>query len=162
MGKMAGVMTAPKTPAGQLNEASLHGLLGYQLAQAAITTTAVFEALTQTKANIRPVEFTLLCLIIENPQVSSARLAKALAVTKPNITMWVDRLETRGLLARHESQSDKRATELRVTRTGKILAKRAQQALHEGEAAALWSLSSAEQAMLIELLHRVASCRTAA
>jgi DNA-binding MarR family transcriptional regulator len=150
----------PKTPAGKLNEASLHGLIGYQLAQAAITTTAVFDHLAGAADQVRPVEFTLLCLIAENPGVSSARLAKALAVTKPNITMWVDRLEARGLVARRPSQTDKRSTELKVTSAGQKLAKRVRLGLLEGEAMALHALSAAEKAMLIELLHRVASSRT--
>jgi DNA-binding MarR family transcriptional regulator len=149
----------PKTPAGKLDEARLHGLIGYQLAQAAITTTAVFDGLASTADQVRPVEFTLLCLIAENPSVSSARLAKALAVTKPNITMWVDRLEARGLVARRPSQTDKRSTELKVTSAGQKMAKRVRLGLLEGEAMALRALSAAEKAMLIELLHRVASSR---
>jgi DNA-binding MarR family transcriptional regulator len=149
----------PKTPAGRLNEASLHGLIGYQLAQAAITTTVVFDELARTTADVRPVEFTLLCLISENPKVSSARLAKALAVTKPNITMWIDRLEARGLVARRPSKTDKRATELKVTSAGSKLAKSVRQGLLAGEASALRTLSSAEKAILVELLHRVASSR---
>ncbi len=147
----------PKTPAGKLSEASLHGLVGYQLAQAAITTTAVFEQLAREAHSVRPVEFTLLCLIAENPHVSSARLAKALAVTKPNITMWVDRLEARGLVARRPSATDKRLIELKVTRAGSKLAKTVRQALLDGETQALRTLSAAEKAILIELLHRVAS-----
>jgi DNA-binding MarR family transcriptional regulator len=150
----------PKTPLGKLSEASLHGLVGYQLAQAAITTTAVFNRLTREENSVRPVEFTLLCLIAENPKVSSASLAKALAVTKPNITMWVDRLEARGWVARHPSLSDKRATELKITRAGNKLAKEVRLGLLEGEALAMRTLSSAEKSTLIELLHRVASCRS--
>jgi DNA-binding MarR family transcriptional regulator len=151
----------PKTPAGKLSEASLHGLVGYQLAQAAITTTAVFEQRAHEAHDVRPVEFTLLCLIAENPDVSSARLAKALAVTKPNITMWVDRLEARGLVARRPSDTDKRSIELKVTRVGGKLVKTVRQGLLDGETLALRSLSAAEKAMLLELLHRVASSRSA-
>lgn len=154
-------MQIPKTPAGKLNEASLHGLVGYQLAQAAITTTAVFEQLANEVQSVRPVEFTLLCLIAENPMVSSARLAKALAVTKPNITMWVDRLESRGLVARRQSDTDKRSIELKVTRAGSKLAKTVRQGLLHREAMALRTLSAAEKGILLELLHRVASSRSA-
>jgi DNA-binding MarR family transcriptional regulator len=150
---------APKTPAGKLNEASLHRLVGYQLAQAAITMTAVFDQRAREVADVRPVEFTLLCLIAENPDVSSARLAKALAVTKPNITMWVDRLEARGLVARRPSKTDKRSIELKTTNAGKKLAKSVGQGLLAGEAAALGTLSTQEHAMLIDLLYKVASNR---
>jgi DNA-binding MarR family transcriptional regulator len=150
---------APQTPLGKLREADLHHLLGYQLAQAAITTAAVFDQVARSKEDIRPVEFTLLNLIAENPNVSSARLAKALAVTKPNITMWVDRLESRGLVARSPSTTDKRSTDLDVTAAGAKLARRLRKNLLEGERVALHRLSEAEQVMLTELLHKVAGSR---
>src|SRR2546428_14046775 len=84
------------TPAGHLVEAQLHRVLGYQLAQAAIATTAVYTQAVGEPFGLRPVEFTILSLIDQNPGGSPAQLAKALAVTAPNITMWVDRLEAQG------------------------------------------------------------------
>ena len=51
------------TPAGRLVEASLHHVLGYQLAQATIVTDAVFAERVGTPFDLRPVEFTVLCLI---------------------------------------------------------------------------------------------------
>ena len=148
-----------ETPAGKLALAQLHQILGYQLAQAAITTTGVFAQEVGQAFDIRPVEYTLLTLIAENPLVSSAKLAKALAVTKPNITVWVDKLEARKLVQRRPSTSDKRATELRVTPSGAKLAAQATIRLLAAEQAQLNRLSAAERAMLIELLHKVSISR---
>jgi DNA-binding MarR family transcriptional regulator len=147
------------TPFGRLDEAGLHHILGYQVAQAAITTTQVFAERIGEVFELRPVEFTILTLIDENPGVSAKQLADALAVTPPNITMWIDKLERRGLVERERSTTDRRAQHIRVTAAGATLARQAVQRVIEGERAALAALSAAERAMLVELLHKVARCR---
>jgi DNA-binding MarR family transcriptional regulator len=145
-----------ETPGGHLVATGLRDVLGYQLAQAAVATTAVFAQQVGGPHDLRPVEYTLLQLIAENPGTSPVRLAQALAVTKPNITMWVDRLVGRGLVQRSPSASDKRAQELHTTRAGATLAQAATRALHGAEAQALRHLSAGERAILTELLHKVA------
>ena len=150
------------TPAGRLVEASLHLVLGYQLAQASIVTNAVFAGRIGASFDLRPVEYTVLSLIHENPNVSAARLAKALAVTAPNITAWIERLERRGLIQRTPHATDRRAQYLRTTPEGAALAGQATRSVLEGEHEALGNLSVAERMMLIELLHKVAMSRGAA
>jgi DNA-binding MarR family transcriptional regulator len=145
-----------ETPSGHLAATGLNGVLGYQLAQAAVATTAVFVQEVGGPQDLRPVEYTVLQLVAENPGTSPVRLAKALAVTKPNITMWVDRLVGRGLVKRSPSASDKRAQELRTTAAGAALAKAATAALRSAEERALRHLSAGERAILAELLHKVA------
>ena len=152
-------MKEPHTPSGRLKEKGLYQLLGYQLAQATITTSEVFRACSANLGGLRPVEFTLLSLIAENQKVSSARLAKALAVTKPNITMWVDRLEASGWVKRQPNLEDKRATELQITEAGLKLVGRATRALHQAELKAAKALTSTDRDTLIELLHRLANSR---
>ncbi|MBX3607149.1 MAG: MarR family transcriptional regulator [Piscinibacter sp.] len=148
-----------QTPFGRLDEAGLHGILGYQLAQATITTTRVFGERVGAPFELRPVEFTILTLVHENPGVSARQLADALAVTPPNITMWIDKLERRGLIERERSTIDRRAQHIRPTVEGAKLARQAVERVIEGEQAVLAVLSPAERAMLIELLHKVARCR---
>ncbi|HSI58084.1 MAG TPA: MarR family transcriptional regulator [Ideonella sp.] len=147
------------TPQGSLAEAGLHDILGYQLAQASITTAQVFSEQVGDAAQLRPVEFTMLTLIDENPGVSARQLAHALAVTPPNITMWIDRLERRGLVERERSTTDRRAQHIRVTAEGATLARQAVRSLVDGEREAMAALSAAERAMLLELLHKVACAR---
>jgi DNA-binding MarR family transcriptional regulator len=145
-----------ETPSGHLAASGLSGVLGYQLAQAAVLTTQVFQRHVGGPHELRPVEYTMLQLIAENPGTSPVRLAKALAVTKPNITMWVDRLVARGLVERSPNVRDKRVQELRVTPGGQSLAAQATAQLRESEKAALHGLSAGERAILTELLHKVA------
>lgn len=153
--------SATTTPDGRLAEDGLHQVLGYQLAQATIATTRVFNEAVGGPFDLRPVEYTVLALIERNPGGSATQLAKALAVTAPNITMWIDRLEARQLVQRLPSETDKRAQRLQLTPKAAKLMAQATARLLEGERSALDALSAAERAILLELLHKVACCRGA-
>ena len=152
--------TEDRTPLTRLHEGSAHAIVGYQIAQAAIVTNQVFdERVGHQRAGLRRVEFTILALVQSNRGVTARQLARALAVTPPNIAIWLDKLESRGLVARQRSDSDARVQHIRITRTGSALVDRSVQQLVEGEQATLASLSAAERAMLIELLHKLALAR---
>jgi DNA-binding MarR family transcriptional regulator len=150
------------TPAGHLVEAGMQQIAGYQLAQAGITTDAVFRQAVGQPLGLRRVEYTILMLIRENPACTSGRLVRALDVTAPNITMWVDKLEQRGLVRRAQSTADRRANHLELTDEGEALARDATQRVLQAEAQVLSAvLSPGERAILLELLHKVALCRPA-
>jgi DNA-binding MarR family transcriptional regulator len=148
-----------RTPQARMAEAALRGVVGYQLAQAAIVTTQVFTGAVGDKSRLRPVEYTMLALIHANPDVTARQLARGLAVTPPNIAIWLDRLQSRGLIRRSRSEVDARLQHIRATAAGAALARDATRRLIEGEALALTTLSAAERAMLVELLHKVALAR---
>jgi len=148
-----------RTPQGGLVEASLSRVLGYHLAQANIASRQIFKDRVGTPYDLRPVEYTLLTLVHENPGVSAKKLANALAVTAPNITMWVDKLESRGLVARERSAADRRAQHIRTTEAGSKLAREATAQLIESQRDHFDLLSHAELALLLELLHKVARTR---
>lgn len=148
-----------RTPAGDLVEARLGALVGYQLAQATVAANRVFREQVGEPLDLRPVEYTLMTLIAANPGSSSSALAQALAVTAPNITMWIDRLTERGWVKRRQSSADRRRQELRLTADGARLVDRATDRLIDAERAAFGGLSRAEQAMLLELLHKLARHR---
>ena len=143
----------------QLTEGGVHAILGYQLAQAAIVTSQVFEERVGRLGELRRVEYTLLALVQGNPDVTARQLARALAVTPPNIAIGLDRLEQRGLVVRTRSERDARMQHVRLTRSGAALVEASTRQLLEGEQAALTTLTPAERAMLVELLHKVALAR---
>lgn len=159
MTRKATVPDADRTPLAMLAEAGVHAIVGYQLAQAAIVTDQVFDERVGRQGGLRKVEFTILALVQGNPDVTARQLARALAVTPPNIAIWLDKLESRGLVARTRSESDARMQHIRITRAGATLVDRSVQLLREGEQSALATLSAAERAMLIELLHKIAMSR---
>lgn len=138
-------------------DARLEQVLGYQLARATIPTTAIFMQAVGDPLGLRPVEYTILALLRENPSLTPARLARALAVTAPNITAWLSRLEERGLLARSASQTDRREQVLGLTAAGERAAREGTRRLVEAEAAALAGLSRGEFMLLNELLRKVAA-----
>ena len=147
------------TPFGRLVEGGMHQLVGYQLALANIATSQIFAAQVGGPLDLRKVEFTLLMLIHENPGVSASQLARALAVTAPNIKLWIDRLAQRGLAERVPSPTDRRAQHLRATTSGATLVSDALALLLAAEQVGLNNLTSGERAILVELLHKVARCR---
>lgn len=151
--------TAEQTPAGRLDEGPLHRILGYQLAQAAVATSAVFHAQVAQVFDLREVEYTVLALVHQNPGLTGGKLAAALAVTPSNITMWIDRLEKRGLVTREPHAQDRRSLHIGTTPAGAELVRQATERLFEGEHQQLSSLTAGERMLLIELLHKVARSR---
>lgn len=150
---------ADRTPLAKLSEAAVHPIVGYQLAQAGIVTDQVFRERVGQRGGLRRVEFTILALVKDNPDVTARQLARALAVTPPNIAIWIDKLEARGLVARQRSDTDARVQHIRITAAGAAQVDRSVRQLLEGEALALGGLTLAERAMLVELLHKVALSR---
>ncbi|MDZ7813360.1 MAG: MarR family transcriptional regulator [Ideonella sp.] len=150
---------AERTPHAQLSESGLRSIVGYQLAQATIVADQVFDEQVGNPGGVRRVEFTLLALVRANPDVSARQLARALSVTPPNIAIWLDRLESRGLVARTRSERDARVQHVRLTDVGATWVEEATAKLLKAEQAALSVLSAAEHAMLVELLHKVALAR---
>jgi len=148
------------TPAGRLAEAGLKSIVGYQLAQAAITTNHIFRAQVGDPIGLGRVEFTLLMLIRDNPGCTGTRLARALDVTAANVTMSIDRLQARGLVQREPSAADRRSVHLRLSAQGQTLIDAAAERIAAAEAQTLAPLSAAERGILLELLHRVGLCRS--
>lgn len=159
MPRQSPVPAAERTPQAQLSEAGLHAIVGYQLAQATIVTDQVYDEQVGHDGGLRRVEYTLLALVKANPDVSARQLARALSVTPPNIAIWLDRMETRGLVARTRSASDARVQHVRLTEDGQRCVAHATALLLQAEQAALAALSPAERAILVELLHKVALSR---
>jgi DNA-binding MarR family transcriptional regulator len=148
-------------PLGELREGRMRDLLGYRLAQAAVLTTEVFVRVVGKPLDLRPVEFTILQLIDENPAATATKIAKALAITTPGVTLWLDRLEERGLIARERSGTDRRAQHLTCTQEGKALVGSALEQLLEGERELLLPLSVGERHLLSELLQKITSVERA-
>ena len=153
------VPTADRTPQARLSEGAMHGIVGYQLAQATIVTDQVFDERVGAQGDLRRVEFTLLALVQANPGVTARQIARALAVTPPNVAIWLDKLEQRGLVERTRSERDARMQHIALTAAGTALVERSAKQLAAGEAAALAVLSPAERGMLVELLHKLALAR---
>lgn len=154
---------AARTPAAQPachgDEASLPAgaagidhVVGFLLALAQVPARRAFQQQVGGPLALKPVEFTLLVLLLEHHGAAPKQLAAWLQVPAPQVTLLVDRLAERGLLQRRRSPHDGRALQIHLTDDGKALAQQAQQLSHGMEDTFLAPLSPAERAMLRELL----------
>ena len=146
----------PPDEAAALDFGPLGGLLGFHLARASVTTFALFETHVGQAFGLRKVEYSLLLLVLANGPLSPKRLAQALALSAPNLTMLLDRLQERGLLRRERSLRDRRSQNVVLTDEGQRMAEAGAAAAAPMEGALDQRLSRAEHAMLIELLRKVA------
>ena len=144
------------TGARNLDRGLLPSLLGYVIRR---TQSAVFEdfAATFQKAGeaLTPGEFGLLVMVERNAGLSQTTLARALGIDRSTLVPILDRLQSRGLLARHRSPSDGRTHALALTpQGGKALVRFTRLvATHEKRIAS--GLSTSEMQVLIGLLDKV-------
>lgn len=134
----------------------LTGIVGYHIAQAAVTTFSSFERHIGKPFGLRKVEFSLLMLLMANGPLSPKRLGATLTLTAPNLTLLLDRLQDRGLLRRERNPNDGRSQNIVLTDKGQRLARDSAAASQPMERELQGTLSRAEHAMLIELLCRLA------
>lgn len=154
----ARVAAATPTPAGTtVRWGCLQSIVGFHIARAAVVTTQNFERHIGEVLDLRKVEFSLLMLLHANGALAPKPLARALSVSAPNLTLLLDRLQERGLLVRSPNPLDGRSQHVSLSAKGTQLAQRAAQAAAPMEAEMMGRLSSAEHAMLIELLLKLSS-----
>jgi DNA-binding MarR family transcriptional regulator len=154
-------MTSPKAAAtSELDTSRLSHLVGYAASLTAIKMRKVF-ARHMAPLDLKVVEFSILMLVAQNPQVNQKQLGQELDISPPNMAVTLDRMVERGWVERVRSTQDRRAQHIHLTKAGAQFVQRAEKIAATMEASTLAVLSPAERALLIELLHKVASGRTA-
>jgi DNA-binding MarR family transcriptional regulator len=146
-------------PHGLSEGDALATLLGYRVTLANVVTRKVYTRHIGVPMQLKPVEFTILMLLLANTDVTQKRLGQALDVSAPNLTIVLDGLQARELVTRVRSETDRRSQHIHLTRKGQVLARKARDVSLTMEQDLLRHLSAAEQAMLIELLHKVSRHR---
>jgi len=104
--------------------APLRELIGYALRRAQ---GAVYADLNDALAEVelRPLQFTLLLMVAENPGASQSGVCEALGIQKANSVPTMSELERRGLIQRKKSTSDARIYQLHLTAKGRRMLQRA-------------------------------------
>ncbi len=144
-----------------LAEGALADILGYRVVQAQITTHALFMQHIGEPMDLRPVEYTLLQMLLANSQVTPKQLAQSLVLTAPKLTLLLDRLQERELVTRVRNDTDGRSQHVLLTDAGRALALRGADAALLLEMGLRDVLTPGERAMLMELLQKVADARRA-
>jgi DNA-binding MarR family transcriptional regulator len=107
-----------------IRTAPLQESIGYALRRAQ---GAVYADLNDALARIslRPLQFTLLVMVAENPGSSQSGVCEALGIQKANCVPTMSELERRGFIIRKKSATDARSYELHLTNKGKRILQRA-------------------------------------
>ncbi|MFT3719309.1 MarR family winged helix-turn-helix transcriptional regulator [Pseudorhodoferax sp.] len=117
--------------------------------------TQVFQARTRTAGfDMTSVQFAALDAIAEQPGIDQASLAAAISFDRATIGGVVDRLESKGLVERLVSPSDRRARQLRLTPGGEQLLAACRPVVEALQADILAPLSATERATFLALAHK--------
>ena len=105
---------------------------------------------------LSPAQCHVLHLIAPGRPIPMGALAETLACDASNVTGLVDRLESRGLVARQPSPHDRRSHALHLSDSGHATLRRLTDRVRAHEREIARHLSADEQARLVDLLGRVA------
>jgi DNA-binding MarR family transcriptional regulator len=128
--RLADTETTDKTPqeapveTGVLQIGELAELLGYSLKRAQLK---VFDDFLRCMAPLQltPAQFSVLLLLDKNPGRNQTEIATTLGILRPNFVAMLDVLESRDLLTRMRSPTDRRSHVLMLTDKGRTTLARA-------------------------------------
>ena len=107
---------------------------------------------------LRITTFSALALIVDNAGIRQSALAVALDIKRSNMVAIIDDLESKELVVRRESPSDRRAFALYPTKSGRRLCRQALALTKENEAHVTEQLSSGDLSKLLAALETIESC----
>lgn len=139
-----------------LDQAELRKHAGYLLARARWHAFRNFERHIGRPLDLKPVEYSVLLLVETNRGASHRQLSEALGVAAPNMTLILRKLDERALIERARAENDKRVQSITLTAGGRKVLQRARAQGQDMDAAWLARLSPGEQALLFELLGKLA------
>jgi DNA-binding MarR family transcriptional regulator len=134
-----------------VNLRKLTGLAGYLIRQAQLW---VFQDFNETLAalDIRPAQYSILTIVRDNPGLSQMALSHVLGIVRSGLVPLLDGLESRALLKRTPSASDRRSHELYLTMEGNRLLDSADALVQEHEKRLMKKLGPRGHKELIEIL----------
>ena len=141
-----------------IRTAPLRELIGYALRRAQ---GAVYADLNDglARLELRPLQFTMMLIVSENPGISQTGVCDALGMQKANCAPSMSELERRGFLTRRKSAADARIYELHLSAKGRRILQRAAevQSLHESRLIERIGVEGREQ--LLALLGKLADIK---
>ena len=119
-----------------------------------ISTGLFMERMAQAGLTLTPVQFAALSALRENPGIDQATVAGLVAYDRATLGKVIDRLESRGMVRRATSRSDRRARVLTLTPEGDTLYQTALPHVRAIQPEMLGGLDPEERATLIRLLDK--------
>jgi DNA-binding MarR family transcriptional regulator len=105
--------------------------------------------------DLKPVDFSVMSVVVHNPGVTSRQLCAALNILPPNLVGLVQSLESRGLLERLPHPHDGRAMGLHPTDKGQTLMTQAEATASELEMSIGSKLTPNQAQTLVTLLQKI-------
>jgi len=132
----------------------LESLIGYNARRAALA--VIGEFLEQMAIyDLKPVEFSVMSVVVHNPGVTSRQLCAALNILPPNLVGLIRILETRGLIERKPHPHDGRAVGIHPTDEGEALMMEAEVTAKELEMNVGSKLTPNQVQTLVTLLQKI-------
>jgi DNA-binding MarR family transcriptional regulator len=113
------------------------------------------DFIEQTNIELSLLESKVLSFIGENDSCIMKEISTYLAIPKNNLTVIVDKLESKKLVKRSHSEKDRRAISLKLTAKGESLFEERSQYLLEVSKDLLKALKSTEQNQLLFALEKI-------
>ena len=132
----------------------LETLMGYNSRRAAL---AIIEVFLEHMAvyDLRPVDFSVLSLVMHNPGITSRQLCATLGILAPNLVAMVSALEKKDLITRLPHPLDGRAVGLHPTPAGQKMMRGAEKTATQLELETTDRLTDAERKTLLQLLKKI-------
>jgi DNA-binding MarR family transcriptional regulator len=132
----------------------LESLIGYNARRAAL---AIIEEFLERMAvyGLKPVDFSVMSVIVHNPGVTSRQLCASLNILPPNLVSLIQSLDSRGLVERLPHPHDGRAVGLHPTKKGKALMLQAEATASELERNVGGKLTPIQAQTLVTLLQKI-------
>ncbi len=126
-----------------------------------IRATDLYSRQLSKKSGLTAPQLLVLQAIQEMGAVAISRLSTHVSLSQATVTSILDRLEGRGLVARHRSTMDKRVVHATLTPQGEAMIVQAPKPLQDVFSAAFDKLEEWEKSMIVASLQRVASMMNA-
>ena len=151
---MPSSVKSPNAAVDKVDTSYLETLIGYNARRAAL---AVISQFLERMAvyDLKPVDFSVMSVVVHNPGVTSRQLCAALNILPPNLVGLVQSLESRGLLERLPHPHDGRAMGLHPTDSGLELMKNAEATASELEMNIGSKLTPNQVQTLVTLLQKI-------
>ncbi len=106
--------------------------------------------------DLSPASGLVLGILADAPApLSPIHIAERLIISRASVTSLLDSLEKRGYIKRQPHRSDRRMLLIELTEAGRQAAEQFRQIVHRHQKMWLSALSDAEQAQLIQFMHRL-------
>ena len=107
-------------------------------------------------AGLTAVQLRVLQIVAEKGNCHPSEIATRMGVSQATISVLIKKLESWGLLERHQSEADRRQIDLTITQDGLARVQNAPNALQQRYVQQFEAMPDWEQSMMVSVLERVA------